>query len=76
MNFLMSLLFSNQYNNMLDIIKNLMEENERLKADNARLSRDLTDLQTENNTLKEALRSKTMFVDFPATKKLHEDKIY
>ena len=36
----------------------------------------IKDLQAENNALKEALSSKTVFVDFPATKKLHEDKIY
>lgn len=75
---LMKLLFSNQYNNMLDIIKNLMEENERLKADNARLSRDLTDLQ---NFCIRFANDNTKFgnaynLDFPNSEKSYEDKIY
>lgn len=33
-------------------------------------------LKAENDALKEAMRTKTTYVDFPATKKLHEDKIH
>lgn len=51
------------------IVKNLNEENTKLKS-------DLKELQTENSVLKEAMRTKTLYVDFPATKKLHEDKNY
>ena len=67
---LMKLLFSNQFNNMLDIIKNLMEENERLKAENEILSRDLRDLQSF------CMRFACNDIDFPNSKKSYEDKIY
>ena len=73
---LMKLLFSNQYNMMMDIIKNLMEENERLKAENDELAQEIYSLREDLACLKWDLSPAKKFLDFPNSEKDSEDKIY
>ena len=62
---LMKLLFSNQYNNMLDIINNLMAENERLKSENAELAEEIYSLSEDIACLRWNLKADHSFIDFP-----------
>ena len=65
----MKILTNKQAVEIMTKYDSLRIQNNIYKAENKKL-------KAENDALKEALRSKTVFVDFPATEKLHEDKIY
>lgn len=72
----MKIISNKAWEAILDIARESDRKINELTIENMMLKSDLKDLQTMYNTLKEAMITKTIYVDFPATKKLHEDTNY
>ena len=63
--FIMKILTNTQYDALIEVARDAQKTIDSLRSEITVYEAIVKKLQKENNSLKEALRSKTVFVDFP-----------
>ena len=72
----MKILSDTKYNEMLNVIRNLMKENKELKEQIEEQAQEIYSLHEDIACMKWDLSPAKKFLDFPNSEKDSEDKIY
>ena len=72
----MKILTQTQYDALIEVAREAQNTIDSLRSEIIVYEAVVKKLQKENNSLKEALKSKTVFVDFPNSHKSCENKLF